>query len=149
LHCFWVQNSVFQVIIFLGRRKNNQDLERWLKEGIIDGEYNFQLYKNGDQYTSFVDEYERNMTKAKESLNLNTSGELPSLSVSLGYNAGGYQLSKKNILEQVNYIINRKPKEGEDFPVLNSENILGFDYGNLVTNEPPDQPKKLHEVKNY
>ena len=131
------------------RDKNNQDLERWLKEGIIDGEYNFQLYKNGTQFQSFKDEYDRNMIAAKRYLNLNTSSVLPSLSVSLAYTAGKDEkeerivLSKEDIREQVNYIINRKPKEGEDFLVLNSENILVFDYGNLVTKEPPDPTPKL------
>jgi hypothetical protein len=124
--------------------KNNQDLGRWLQEGIIDGEYNFQLYKNRFQYGSFVNDYNENMKKAKSYLNLNTSGALPSLSVSLGYTAGKDEegkrifLSKKDIRDQVNYIINRTPQEGEDFPVLTSENILGFDYGNLVTKEPLD-----------
>jgi hypothetical protein len=131
------------------RDKNNQDLGRWLQEGIIDGEYNFQLYKNGTQFQSFKTEYDSNMMAAKTYLNLKTSGVLPSLSVSLGYTAGKDQkgervvLSKEDILEQVNYIINRKPKEEEDFLVLNSENILGFDYGNLVTKEPPDKTPKV------
>jgi uncharacterized lipoprotein YddW (UPF0748 family) len=134
--------------IYWAKEKNNQDLARWLREGIIDGEYNFQLYKNGDQLQSFKDEYERNMTKVKESLNVNTSDELPSLSVSLAYTAGEDEeekrifLSKEDIRDQVNYIINRKPQEGEVFPVLNSENILGFDYGNLVTKEPADKTPK-------
>jgi hypothetical protein len=79
----------------------------------------------------------------------NIFGELPSLSVSLGYTAGVDEkgkrvvLSKEDIKKQVNYIINRKPREGEDLPVLNSENILGFDYGNLVTKEPPDTTPKV------
>jgi hypothetical protein len=124
--------------------QNNQDLATWLREGIIDGEYNFQLYKNGTQYGSFVNDYNENMKEAKRYLNQNTSGALPSLSVSLGYTAGEDEngdrvfLSKKDIRDRVNYIINRKPQEGEDFPVLYSENILGFDYGNLVTKVPPD-----------
>jgi hypothetical protein len=111
------------------KEKNNQDLERWLKEGIINGEYNFQLYKNGTQFQSFKDEYELNMNTAKDYLRQNGLGKTPSLSVSLGYTAGvdkygnRVPLSKEDIREQVNYIINRKPQEGEVFPVLNSENI--------------------------
>ena len=128
--------------------KNNQDLARWLQQGIIDGEYNFQLYKNGSQYPSFVDEYDRNMREASTVLSKNKTGVIPSLSVSLGYTAGRKDdkpilLSKADIEKQVNYIITRIPKKGEDFPVLNSENILGFDYGNLVTKVPPDQTPKL------
>jgi Uncharacterized protein conserved in bacteria len=128
--------------------KNNQDLARWLQEGIIDGEYNFQLYKNGAQYQSFIQEYNANMQLASTVLSKNKTGVIPSLSVSLGYTAGQKDgkpilLSKEDIKKQVNYIITRIPKKGENFPVLNSENILGFDYGNLVTKVPPDQTPKL------
>jgi hypothetical protein len=147
---FGTKLSISSHNFYWAAAKNNQDLATWLGEGIIDGEYNFQLYKNGTQLQSFKDEYDSNMKDAKRYLNLNTSGELPSLSVSLAYTAGEEEngkrifLSKKDIRDQVNYIINRKPQEGEVFPVLNSENILGFDYGNLVTKEPLDTtPKKV------
>jgi len=126
--------------------KNNQDLERWLKEGIINGEYNFQLYKNGTHYESFKEEYDTNMKTAKGYLRQNGLGKIPSLSVSLGYTAGVDEkgdrvlLSKEDIQKQIKYILAEKPK---DFPVLNSENIFGFDYGNLVTKEPPDTTPKV------
>jgi hypothetical protein len=126
--------------------KNNQDLERWLKEGIINGEYNFQLYKNGTHYESFKEEYDTNMKTAKGYLRPKRLGKIPSLSVSLGYTAGVDEkgdrvvLSKEDIQQQINYILAEKPK---DFPVLNSENIFGFDYGNLVTKEPPDTTPKV------
>jgi hypothetical protein len=129
---------------YWAEKNHHQDLATWLKNGIIDGEYNFQLYKNGTQFESFKTEYDDNMEKASIVLKDKRPG-FPSLSVSLGYTAGVDEetkqrifLSKEDIRDQVNYIINRKPQEGEDFPVLTSENILGFDYGNLVTKEPLD-----------
>jgi hypothetical protein len=131
--------------------QNNQDLARWLREGIIDGEYNLQLYKNGTQYESFVKDYNDNMDLVKEALSKNKTGVIPSLSVSLGYTSGRTKddkpifLSKADINRQIKYLRNQDEnflkyedqKYENKFP-LESENILGFDYGNLVTKVPPD-----------
>ncbi len=135
--------------------QNNQDLAKWLLEGIIDGEYNFQLYKNGTQYESFIKEYKANMDSVKVALSNNKTGVIPSLSVSLGYTSGRTEddqrifLSKADINRQIKYLRNEDEnflkyedqKYENKFP-LESENILGFDYGNLVTKVPPDYNTK-------
>lgn len=118
------------------KEKNNQDLETWLKEGIIDGEYNFQLYKNGTQYESFKTEYDTNMNTAKGYLRQNGLGKTPSLSVSLGYQASGKKLSQLDIRQQINYLKDRDPNYPNKF-VLDNQNILGFNYGDLVIDVPP------------
>jgi uncharacterized lipoprotein YddW (UPF0748 family) len=129
------QFSISSHKISWARDKNNQDLERWLKEGIIDGEYNFQLYKNGTQYESFIQDYKANMESVATALSNNKTG-IPSLSVSLGYQASEEKLSQLDIRRQINYLKNRDPNYPNNF-VLNNQNILGFDYGNLVINVPP------------
>ena len=104
----------------------NQDVLNWLKSGIINGGYNLQLYKNGDQYNDFVKNYQEHMAE------LVSKGITPDrLSVSIGYKAMGKILNRKQISQQVDYLTNTSKKPPNPRPLSPSQ-ILGFDYRTIT-----------------
>ncbi|MEG4392647.1 hypothetical protein QUB30_09470 [Microcoleus sp. BROC3] len=104
----------------------NQDVLNWLKSGIINGEYNLQLYKNGGQYNDFVKNYQEHMAELVD------KGITPNrLSISIGYIANGVNLSRDQIRQQVGYLTNTSKQPPNTKPLSPSQ-ILGFDYRTIA-----------------
>ena len=104
----------------------NQDILNWLKSGIINGGYNLQLYKNGDQYNDFVKNYKEHMAELAKA-------KIPTdkLSLSIGYIASGVPLTRRQIRQQVDYLRNRNNSVRQE-PRLSPSQILGFDYKKIA-----------------
>jgi uncharacterized lipoprotein YddW (UPF0748 family) len=49
--------------------RQNQELKKWFEDGIINGGYNLQLYKNEGNYPVFVNDYQRNLSQILGLLN--------------------------------------------------------------------------------
>ncbi|MCC3408295.1 MAG: hypothetical protein JGK17_22425 [Microcoleus sp. PH2017_10_PVI_O_A] len=103
----------------------NQDVLNWLKSGIINGQYNLQLYKNGDQYNDFVKNYQEHMAELVDKVTLDR------LSISIGYIANGVNLSRDQIRQQVGYLTNTSKQPPNTKPLSPSQ-ILGFDYRTIA-----------------
>jgi len=115
-------------LIDFAKRDQNQDVLKWLQSGLIDGEYNLQLYKNGSQFNDFVKNYQEHMTKLVKDPILKNKNIKSKLSVSIGYTALGKNLTRGEIAQQVDYLRGVN-KEGPENPqVLNPSQIIGFDY---------------------
>jgi uncharacterized lipoprotein YddW (UPF0748 family) len=106
--------------------EQNQDILNWLKSGIINGGYNLQLYKNGDQYNDFVKNYKEHMAEL-------ANAKIPTdkLSLSIGYIASGVPLTRRQIRQQVDYLRNINNSVRQE-PRLSPSQILGFDYKKIA-----------------
>jgi hypothetical protein len=93
----------------------NQSLGEWIKRGIINGDYNLQLYKNGDEYQSFVNDYNRFIPRMLDLLNQNKSR----LSISLISRANKKDLKRKDLIAQATFLRHKG---------LRPSQIIGFDY---------------------
>jgi len=118
--------SISANLIRYALNDQNQDVLNWLRSGIIDGQYNLQLYKNGDQYNDFVKNYQEHMAELVD------KGITPDrLSISIGYIASGVNLSRNQILQQVGYLTNTSKQPPNTKPLIPSQ-ILGFDYRTIA-----------------
>ncbi|AFZ04941.1 peptidase S8 and S53 subtilisin kexin sedolisin [Oscillatoria nigro-viridis PCC 7112] len=96
----------------------NQELAKWLADGIINGGYNLQFYKNGSNYPVFVNDYNTYVPQMLRLLNQNKNR----FSVSIGYYAQKEYLKRQELIQQISFLRNNKVAS------LLPSQIIGFDY---------------------